>query len=58
MFRYNREGTGGGIMKSEKEIRDYLSLFKEYLITTTIFTPEHNVITGKIKALEWVLEEE
>jgi hypothetical protein len=47
-------------MKSEQEIRDYLSLFKEYLITgsATIFTPEHNVITGKIKALEWVLEEE
>ena len=48
-------------MKSEQEIREHLALltlFKEYLITgnATIFTPEHSVITGKIKALEWVLE--
>lgn len=47
-------------MKSEQEIREHLALFKEYLITgnATIFTPEHSVITGKIKVLEWVLEVE
>jgi hypothetical protein len=46
-------------MKSEQEIREHIALFKNYLITANaaIFTPEHNVITGKIKALEWVLED-
>ena len=43
-------------MKSEEEIRKALELFVYYIDNYTIATPEHNVITGKIKALEWVLE--
>lgn len=45
-------------MKTEKEIREQLEIYKTIQKLANVFTPEHTLANGAITALKWVLESE
>ena len=51
-----RKGVRG--MRTEKEIREKIEIYKKLQEKSAVFTSEFTLASGAITALEWVLETE